>query len=124
MLAPSHANRPKGVTMSTIAKTVRAALVVAILALTTAGAAFADANRPSDANSPATHPDPGQILYATGPSTHHPDPGRIIERSFELEPHRPRPSERCRLLPALLPLGRRWTKVRGAAQARRPFARL
>lgn len=65
--------------MSTITKTARAALVVAILALATAGAAFADANRPSDANSPATHPDPGQIFSVTGPSTHHPDPGRIVE---------------------------------------------
>jgi hypothetical protein len=42
--------------MTTIAKTARAALVVAVLALATAGAASADAFRPS---------------------THHPDPGRI-----------------------------------------------
>ncbi len=71
--------------MTSIAKTARVALAVAVLALTTAGAASADAFHPDPflqrgAPADAFHPDP---FVSTGvASAVHPDPGRIQSVPF------------------------------------------
>ncbi len=74
--------------MTSIAKTARAALIVAILALATAGAASADAFHPDPflqrgvAPADAFHPDP---FVSTGvASAVHPDPGRIQSVPFPI----------------------------------------